>query len=63
MADDFMLTIGLPDQWRAFGERNRAFFDRYEHLMGVLNRLFNRAWSSEHPIDRFVFAAGLSQRR
>lgn len=58
MSDDFSLTIGLPDQWKAFGERNREFFDRLDNLRRVWDAVFNREWSSEYPIDRLVFAAG-----
>jgi hypothetical protein len=58
LPDDFHLTVGLPDQWRAFGERNRAFLDRFDNLKGILNQVFNRKWSSENPIDRVVFTAG-----
>lgn len=57
-ATDRTLTVGLPDEWHAFADRNRQFFDRFDNTREVLNALFDREWSSEEPVDRVVFAAG-----
>ncbi|ODS55803.1 MAG: hypothetical protein ABS36_09455 [Acidobacteria bacterium SCN 69-37] len=56
--NDFSLTVGNPDQWRAFGERNRAFFERLDNLTGTFRLVFTRDWASDKPIDHVVFSAG-----
>lgn len=56
MADE--LTVGNPKEWGSFAERNKVLLERLPNLTRALNEILNRKWTSEEPIDLYIFIAG-----
>jgi hypothetical protein len=56
MDEEFI--CGFPDQWKAFHQRNRKFFLRFDHLKKALDATFIRMIYADGPEDRTVFVLG-----
>ena len=52
------IRFGLPDEWKAFADRQREFLERFHRIRDAMNAAFNREWSSGETVDLIVFFIG-----
>jgi hypothetical protein len=50
--------FGSPDQWEAFSERNRAFFERFPNLQIAFDTSIIRTLPDADVADRMIFLMG-----
>jgi hypothetical protein len=58
-AEEYNLTAGNPERWKAFAEKHHEFLLRVPKLVDLANKTFNREWETREPLDRIVFTFGV----